>query len=167
MSKSTMSSQPVESIHEFRAKLLGTLQKFSDNHTLKTGIEEMKKLMINDITDTERMNTFLNAISEHNEHMKPQQKKEYIKLYGVAGEIFEESLIPFLPKILGTLQKKLKEGTQQMHSAISDTLGQLVLFILDKVDSTEEKVQLLQTFLRVAFGLLEKSPNKTAQTGAA
>jgi hypothetical protein len=90
---------------------LSTLGKFSDNHTLKTGIEEMKKLMMNDITDTDRMNTFLNAISDHNEHMKPVQKKEYIKLYGLAAEIFEESLIPFMQKVLNTLAKKLKEGT--------------------------------------------------------
>jgi len=43
--------------------------------------------------------------------MKTQQKKEYIKLYGVAAEIFEDSLIPFLVKILGSMQKRLKEGT--------------------------------------------------------
>lgn len=44
-------------------------------------------------------------------------------MYGVAAEIFEESLVPFLPKILATLSKKLKEGTAVMHTAISDTLG--------------------------------------------
>jgi hypothetical protein len=43
--------------------------------------------------------------------MKPQQKKEQIKIYGLAAEIFEESLLPFMPKILITLNKKLKEGT--------------------------------------------------------
>jgi hypothetical protein len=35
--------------------------------------------------------------------MKPQQKKEQIKIFGLAAEIFEESLIPFIPKILATL----------------------------------------------------------------
>jgi hypothetical protein len=79
--------------------------------------------MMNDITDTDRMNAFLNSLADHNEHMKPQQKKEYIKLYGLAGEIFEDSLIPFIPKILSNLSKKIKEETTQMHSAVSDTLG--------------------------------------------
>ena len=32
-------------------------------------------------------------------------------MYGVAAEIFEESLIPFIPKIQNTLAKKIKEGT--------------------------------------------------------
>jgi len=49
-------------------------------------------------------------LSEHNEHMKPHQKKELIKLYGNSAEIFEEALIPFMPKILTYLQRKLKES---------------------------------------------------------
>jgi hypothetical protein len=102
---------PSESLFDYRKNLLSILSKFSDNHTMKTGIEEVKKFMTSEITDNDRMNCFLSAISEHNEHMKPQQKKEQIKIYGLAAEIFEESLIPFLPKILATLSKKLKEGT--------------------------------------------------------
>jgi len=156
-----MASVPVsETLFEFRQKLLSILNKFFDNHTLKTGIEEIKRFMMNDITDTDRMNAFLNALADHNEHMKTQQKKEYIKIYGVAAEIFEESLIQFLPKILGNLQKKIKEETIQMHSAVSDTLGQLELNILDKVEDYSEKKELLNTFLKLPFGLLEKSPNK-------
>lgn len=90
---------------------------------MKTGIEEIKRFMSLEITDNDRMTCFLNSISDHNEHMKPQQKKEQIKIYGLAAEIFEESLIPFIPKILLTLNKKLKEGTTQIHDAVSDALG--------------------------------------------
>lgn len=67
---------------------------------MKTGIDEVKKFMSTDITDTEKMTIFLSSLSDYNEHMKLQQKKEQIKIYGIASEIFEESLIPFLPKIL-------------------------------------------------------------------
>ena len=58
--------------------------------------------MMNDITDNDRMNHFLNSLGDHNEHMKPQERKEYIKIFSIAAEIFEESLIPFLPKIFNT-----------------------------------------------------------------
>jgi len=84
----------------------------------------------------------------------------------MAAEVFEESLNPFLPKILTTLQKKLKEATANMHTAISDTLGHIVLHIVDKIEDEDEKVEMLQTCLRVPFGLLEKSPNKVVQAGA-
>jgi hypothetical protein len=53
-----------------------------------------------------------------------------------------------------------------MHSAVSDTLGQLVLHIIEKVEDYSEKKDLLQTFLKLPFTLLEKSPNKAVQTGA-
>ena len=38
--------------------------------------------------------------------MKLPQKKEYIKIYGRAAQVFEESLIPYLGKILSLLLKK-------------------------------------------------------------
>jgi len=115
--------QSSESLFEYRKSLLSILSKFSDSHTLKTGIEEVKKFMTTEITDNDRMHCFLSAIAEYNEHMKPQQKREQIKIYGLAAEIFEESLIPFLPKILSTLSKKLKEGVTQIQEAVSDALG--------------------------------------------
>jgi hypothetical protein len=42
--------------------------------------------------------------------MRINHKRELIKIYGLASDIFEEALIPFLPKILTYLEKKLKEG---------------------------------------------------------
>ena len=62
------------------------------------------------ISDSERMNTFIHLISaDVNEHMKPSQKKELLKIFGLLGEIFGENLIPFMPKILQFYQKKIKD----------------------------------------------------------
>ena len=58
--------------------------------------EEIRKFMMTEITGHEHMVLFLNALSDSNEHMKLPHKKEYIKIYGVASEIFEESLIPYV-----------------------------------------------------------------------
>ena len=44
--------------------MLSILSKFSDNHTLKTGIEEIKKFMATEITDNDRMNSFLSTVSD-------------------------------------------------------------------------------------------------------
>lgn len=67
------------------------------------------------ITNTERMNTFLSTISESNEYMKSNQKKEYIKLYGEAAQIFEDALLPFVHKVLGFILKRLKDPDQTLH----------------------------------------------------
>lgn len=97
--------------------MLLSLSKFSDSHTQQTAWDEVKELMTEHIVNTERMNTFLYLISEQNQHMKISQKKEYVKLYGLAGEIFEETLLPFIPKIMGYIQKKLKDNAVQLHEA--------------------------------------------------
>ena len=94
--------------------------------------------MATEITDNDRMNSFLNAVAEHHEHMKPQQRREQIKVYGLAAEIFEESLIPFLAKILGSLSKKLKEAATHLHEAIAETLGLMVYFIVTKVGTLDQ-----------------------------
>lgn len=38
--------------------------------------------MAEHITDSERMNTFIHLISDVNEHMKPMQKKEHLRIFG-------------------------------------------------------------------------------------
>lgn len=57
-------------------------------------------------------------------------------MYGVAGEIFEDDFVEFLPKTLQLLQKVIKEeATIRLHGAISEALGQLVFHIVDKLDT--------------------------------
>lgn len=90
-----------------------------------------------EITDHEHMVLFLSLLAEFNDHMKPQQKKEYIKIFGVAAEIFEEALIPYLPKILNTFSKRVSEQSADLHQCIADTLGQVVLHIVDKGETYE------------------------------
>ena len=67
---------------------------------MKIANAEIKELMSEHITSGDRMNVFLNHLNDSSEFLKNNQKKEYIKIYGLASEIFEESLVPFLPKIL-------------------------------------------------------------------
>ena len=66
------------------------------------GIEEARKFMLNDIVDNDKMLVFLNSLTEFNAHVKVNQMKEQIKLFGVAAEIFEDKFVPFLQKIFTT-----------------------------------------------------------------
>ena len=60
----------IESTQQFRQLLLASLSKFIDTHTTQTASAEIKELMTQHITNTERMNTFLSTIAETNEYMK-------------------------------------------------------------------------------------------------
>jgi len=53
-------------------------------------------------------------------------KKEYIRLYGVLAESLEESIIPFLPKILAHLARKVREGDEKLQEAVSYAYGMIV-----------------------------------------
>ena len=81
-------------------------------------------MMVQDIVDNDRMNIFLNCLSNIDEHMKLPQIKEHYKMFGVASEIFEESLVPFVPKMLANFAKRIREdGTTRLHVTISETIG--------------------------------------------
>ena len=55
----------------------------------------------------------------------------------MGAEIFEEALIPYLPKILNTFSKRVTEQSTDLHQCIADTLGQVVLHIVDKGETYE------------------------------
>jgi hypothetical protein len=94
--------------------------------------------------------------------MKSNHKKELIKLYGQAAEIFEESLIPFMPRILTYLQRKLKDGDVNLHVAISESLGLLVHNVLKKVSSLEEMIKEFNPVLKMIISNMQL-PNKSLQ----
>ena len=91
-----------------------------------------------EITDHEHMVLFLSLIGEANDHMKTQQKKEYIKIFGLAAEIFEESLIPYLQKILTIFCKRVNEYSTDVHQEIAETLGKIVSKLIDKGETYEQ-----------------------------
>jgi len=98
--------------------------------------------------------------------MKLNQRKEMLRTYVHAAEIFEEALIPFLPKISGYLEKKLKDGDPNLHPVIADALGHNVHFLLRKTDSLEELLNHINPIMRMIFTNLAL-PSKNIQIGAA
>jgi len=98
------------------------------------------------------MTTFLNTIAETNEYMKANQKKEYIKLFGEAAQIFEDALLPFLHKIMNSLLKKLKDPDVSLHPPVSDSIGLLVQHSLKNIESKEDKASSLSEILKLVYG---------------
>lgn len=91
--------------------------------------------MTTDITDNERMSMFLGYLADVNDHMSLSQMKEQIKQFGIAAEIFEEALVPFLPKILHNFQKKIKEESAiKLHSVIGEAIGLIEWHVIGKIE---------------------------------
>lgn len=79
-------------------------------------------------------------------------------MFSVAAEVFEDALVPFIPKISTTLCKLIKDdATTKLHQTVADTMGLLALNTVDKLESRAEQTELFQgQFLKAIFNMLEK-----------
>lgn len=112
---------------------------------MKSGQEELRKLIQEKVEDSSHMNLLLNSLTDFNEHIKEPQMREQIKMFGVAAEEFEEEIVLYIPKILQLLMKQIKEDAMcKLHCAISETIGNLVLHSLNNLDSLYTKVELFE-----------------------
>jgi transcriptional regulator of heat shock response len=64
MNKKSYFPAHIETKHQFRQHLLSALSKFSNNYTTAKAVEELRELMTEHITNTDRMNTFLYQLNE-------------------------------------------------------------------------------------------------------
>lgn len=97
----------------------------------------MHELMTEHITNTDRMNAFWSLLATESSHhdAKPQHKKEVLKNFGKAAEVFEDALIPFIQKIFGYLFKKIRDQDSNIHSTVAEQIGQIIHFSLSNGES--------------------------------
>ncbi|KAL4480399.1 hypothetical protein ABPG74_020915 [Tetrahymena malaccensis] len=136
MKKKFTNIQNIESNNQaYRQAILQSLSKLNDQHTVKTGLEELKDILTNYATDNDRILIAILAIQESNTGgQKMSTKREFIKLIGLLAQIFEEKLLDYLPRILAILNKKIKECDSSLQGVVSETFGQLIEYSLRKVD---------------------------------
>ncbi|EAR95216.2 hypothetical protein TTHERM_00378800 (macronuclear) [Tetrahymena thermophila SB210] len=136
MKKKFTNIQNIESNNQaYRQAILQSLSKLNDQHTVKTGLEELKDILTNYATDNDRILIAILAIQESNTGgQKMSTKREFIKLIGLLAQIFEEKILDYLPRILAILNKKIKECDSSLQGVVSETFGQLIEYSLRKVD---------------------------------
>ena len=60
-------------------------------------------------------------------------------MFGHAAEIFEDSLVPYLPKVLAQLAKQIKDDSpQKILLAVSEAAGAICKFIMPTLDKSEQ-----------------------------
>ena len=133
----------------FRSILMAAIGKLGDPSSLKIGINEIRQIMRVHIINGERMNAFITIATDFNESMKPMRKVEAIKLFGLAGEMFEETIVPFVPKIIDICVKKSDDS--RLHQAISDSIGVLCHFVLKSQETVDLQNEFLQNTLEILF----------------
>lgn len=69
--------------------------------------------------------------------------------------------------MLSQIQQKLKENDHaEIHNAYADSIGMILHHVLKNIDSVEEAVEILTTFLKMVFTNLNQ-PGQISQSSAA
>ena len=151
---------------EFRAIVLSSLSKLGKSDTQKTALEEIKALLSNHANSEEKVLAFLNSLADTNEHLNNMHKKEFIKMYGTLAEVMEAEAVPYIPRMVTALQKKMKEGDQLLHEALGFAFGTLVHNTLHTITDLPASCDQLTFILKPLFANL-LGANKVVQMGSA
>jgi len=112
--------------HEFRQHLQKSLTKLSGKFTNQAGWEEINILIFEHITDIERINTFLYMVSQKYHHEKVLLKKDYTKLLSLAGELFEDALIPQITNRSEYANKRFEESDDHLDEICSESILKMI-----------------------------------------
>ncbi|CAG9326060.1 unnamed protein product [Blepharisma stoltei] len=160
-----MKSRREGSMHstDFQMAVQSALGRLGALDTQQTALEEIKSLLEQNATSDEKITIFLNSLNGVNEHtLTPVHKKEFVKLYGYMAEVLEGNMIPFIPRVLNTLQKKLKEANPHLFDAISSTFGMIIHNTLHTLPDLPSSCNQLALILKPLFQNLSTS-NKNVQ----
>lgn len=72
------------------------------------------------------MQFIINVVIEPNETNRISTKKEYIKIFGIIAEIYQEKLADHFQKLTNFLFKKVKDNDQSLLQVIANSFGLLV-----------------------------------------
>jgi len=109
------------------------------------------------------MNAFLMILTDGIQVTSGEDLKtrlRMISVFGEAAEIFEESLTPFLPKILLYFQRILKELQPAFHEPLAEALKKLMTHVVDL--GSNDVLQLIRMVV-ANFS----SPNSVLHVGSA
>jgi hypothetical protein len=154
------------SVGEFRAVLQSALGKLGKLDTQRTAHEEIKLLLNEHGRTPDKVNAFFNALTEFSDRLNPMQRKEFVRMYGLFAEVFEDEAVEYIPRIVAVLQKKLKEADTQLHEALSYSFGELVHNTLHTIPDLPTSCSRLALIFKPIFSNLSTGA-KQVQVGSA
>jgi len=160
MKKAFKTKTHIDTTHDLLQAINSGLSKLSSPPTITSGLRELKEIMQMHITNSVKMNTLITILSEQNEHMTLYHKKEITKVYGLMGEVFTESLIPFFGKLISSFKTRWEDTS--LHVALSDSFGVMIHHIFNKTEEIEAFRGLIESLLEVI-----KDSRQENQIGAA
>jgi hypothetical protein len=112
-------------------RITAILQKLTDPDCVSLAEKEIKNLIISEIDDGEKLNVLIGCIGDDRDTFSQKNRKSrynQLKFFISIAEIFQHQILEFLPRVFQILNKKIKDGDQDIADIIADTYGGITLF---------------------------------------
>eukprot|EP00249_Psilotum_nudum_P014118 c24677_g1_i1 orf=128-3100(+) len=157
---------------ELKHRILAALSKLADRDTQQIALEDLEKVV--ESLSPECVHVCLSCLYDTDMQQKSVVKKECVRLFGTLACLHASFVAPHLPKIIGSLMRRLRDPDTSVRDACADTMGVLSAQFLSSTphtDAQESGTQsasalTLATFVKPLFDALSEQ-NKSVQIGAA
>ena len=148
-------------IFEMKHKVVLALNKLSDRDTHQIGVDELEKTA--QTLTPDGISPFLSCILETDSKHKTALRKECIRLMGALAIYHEGLIVPYLPKMVTSIVKRLRDPDSIVRDVCVDTAGVLASKLINCGGETDK---IFLGLVRPLFEALGEQ-NKQVQSGSA
>eukprot|EP01117_Protostelium_nocturnum_P011297 TRINITY_DN409_c1_g1_i1.p1 TRINITY_DN409_c1_g1~~TRINITY_DN409_c1_g1_i1.p1 ORF type:complete len:729 (+),score=147.59 TRINITY_DN409_c1_g1_i1:174-2360(+) len=149
-------------VTEFRARVLSSVNKLNKRETSQQGTNELLFILDQLNPNEDSLSIFMNCLLDTNEAQTSAFRKEILKLITTAAGIYQQDLLPFLPKMVSTISKFLKDKDTSFKTDCSHALGIIAANVVPNEDTKDP----MDVYFKPLFQHFSEQ-NKNQQSGAA
>ncbi|KAK1290949.1 Microtubule-associated protein TORTIFOLIA1 [Acorus calamus] len=155
-------ANPHQAAFELKQRVVSALNKLSDRDTYQIGSEELERIAFG-LAGPEPLAALLSCVLETDSEQKSLVRKECVRVMGTLAKSHGAIVAPHLPKMVGSIVKRLKDSDSVVRDACVETVGVLASKMSGGDDMGNGCFVML---VKPLFEVLGEQ-NKQVQTGSA
>ncbi|KAK1276246.1 Microtubule-associated protein TORTIFOLIA1 [Acorus gramineus] len=117
-------ANPHQAAFELKQRVASALNKLSDRDTYQIGSEELERIAFG-LAGPEPLAALLSCVLETDSEQKSLVRKECVRVMGTLAKSHGAIVAPHLPKMVGSIVKRLKDSDSVVRDACVETVGVL------------------------------------------
>ncbi|KAK1317215.1 Microtubule-associated protein TORTIFOLIA1 [Acorus calamus] len=117
-------ANPHQVAFELKQRVVAALNKLADRDTYQIGSDELERIAVG-LVGPESLAPLLSCVLETDSEQKSSVRKECVRVMGTLARSHGEIMAPHLPKMVGSIVKRLKDSDSVVRDACVETVGVL------------------------------------------
>ncbi|KAK1269670.1 Microtubule-associated protein TORTIFOLIA1 [Acorus gramineus] len=117
-------ANPHQVAFELKQRVVAALNKLADRDTYQIGSDELERIAVG-LAGPESLAPLLSCVLETDSEQKSSVRKECVRVMGTLARSHGEIMAPHLPKMVGSIVKRLKDSDSVVRDACVETVGVL------------------------------------------